>query len=453
MFENTMFFSFIIFAITILFIIWRPRGINEAVPTAVGAMLIFLAGIVPVSDVFEIVEIISGASITILSTIVMSIVLESIGFFRWAATNIIKRANGSGKRLFFYVSLLCFLMTMFFNNDGSILITTPIIIQIVTMVKLKMHQKIPFLLTGALVATGASAPIGVSNLANLIALKIVGLDLNLYAAMMFIPSMIGIIAMVALLYFYFAKDIPQKIPLPLPAHNDDGILRPLNRQHPLADPVNAFQIDWSLFRTCMIIVVLIRASFFALAPFNIPVELPAIIGAVLLIVIRWNRTGVGPRDVFWKTPWHILIFAFSMYVVVYGLKNSGLTAQLVDVLRDPIQESPFNAIFIMGLLLTIMSNLCNNLPSVMIGTLTLLQMNLDPNTLKIGYLATIIGSDIGALITPMGTLASLIWMYILRKNGIKMTWGHYLRVSFMVIPITLIITLLSLFLWNKWLFF
>ncbi|WHY59467.1 ArsB/NhaD family transporter [Peribacillus simplex] len=116
----------------------------------------------------------------------MSIVLESIGFFRWIALNIIIRSKGSGIRLFAYINLLSFFMTMVFNNDGSILITTPIIIHIVTLLKIKPHQKIPFLISGALIATAASAPIAVSNISNLIALKIVGLSLNSYINMMFV---------------------------------------------------------------------------------------------------------------------------------------------------------------------------------------------------------------------------------------------------------------------------
>jgi arsenical pump membrane protein len=107
----------------------------------------------------------------------------------------------------------------------------------------------------------------------------------------------------------------------------------------------------------------------------------------------------------------------------------------------------------MGMLLTLLSNLCNNLPAVMIGTLSLTTMGLDQRTLQVAYLANIIGSDIGSLITPMGTLASLIWMFLLRKNGVHMTWGVYLRVSIMVNSITLLVSLLSLYGWTEWLFF
>ncbi len=476
-------YTLTVFFLMVMFLIWRPHGINESIPPAISAIFIFLGGIVPLSNIFEILGIVSGAAITILSTIVMSIVLDSIGFFRWAALNLVNRANGSGVLLYWYINLLCFLMTMFFNNDGSILITTPIIIYIVTLLKLKDHQQFPYLLSGALVATAASAPIAVSNLANLIALKIVGLDLNAYVAMMFVPSMLGITTIALLLFYYFREDIPKKIPVltasyinekhsdslssipphihhpPRPPHSPHPIHSP-HPPHPshtpqqLADNANhTAMIDMSMFKVCIAIVTMIRAGLFIGASFGIPIEWVGIFGALLLIGYRWYRKGVVPYDIVKKTPWHIILFAFSIYVVVYGLHNIGLTALLVDLLREPISANYLNASLISGGLLTVMSNLFNNLPSVMIGTFTLTEMGLDLPMLQIAYLANIIGADIGSLITPMGTLASLIWMYLLRKNAIRISWAKYLKVTIMVIPIGLLISLLSLYIWVEWLFF
>lgn len=493
-------YTLIIFFLMVLFLIWRPRGISEAIPPTISAILIFLAGIVPLSDITKILGIVSGASITILSTIVMSIVLGSIGFFRWAAYNLVNRANGSGILLYWYIILLCFLMTLFFNNDGSILITTPIIIEIVKFLRLKPHQQFPYLLSGALIATAASAPIAVSNLANLIALKIVGLDLNSYVAMMFVPSMVGIAVISLLLYYYFRRDIPSRIPTvlisyaqgklsvslssiphhpgpPHPAHSHpahphpdlhiDHLRHPKHVRHPRHENLvghprhqnsiekvdQPVEIDMSMFRVCIVLIVLIRAGLFIGASFGIPIELIGTIGAILLILYRWYKKRAGPLDIVMKTPWHIILFAFSIYVVVYALHNIGLTALLVEHLREPVSANYLNASLISGGLLTVMSNLFNNLPSVMIGTFTLTEMGLNTSTLQIAYLASIIGSDIGALLTPIGTLASLIWMFLLRENHIRVSWADYLKVTIMVIPIGLIISLLSLYVWVDSLFF
>ncbi|CAM2915920.1 arsenic transporter [Paenibacillus sediminis] len=431
-----------IFALTVFFIMWRPYGINESIPTSIAACIILLLGIVPLRDVFSIFEIVSGASITILSTIVMSIVLESIGFFQWAAVNLSIKARGSGTVLFWYINLLCFSMTLFFNNDGSILITTPIIIRTLSLLRFKPHQQVPYLISGALVATAASAPIGVSNLANLIALEIVGLDLNSYAAMMFVPSMLGVACIAVSLFFFFRKDI------------SIDISRYGRMAHPLAPkPSRDTTIDWKMFRICIVIVVLTRISFFVLTPLGVPTEWPAVVGALVLIIIRWYKKKIGIMDVLKKSPWHILLFAFGMYVIIYGLHNVGMTAIIINQLGVHIAKDPLFAILIMGLLLTILSNVCNNLPSIMIGTLAIKEMGLNLHTMQVAYLGNVIGSDIGSLILPMGTLATLLWIHTLRQYRIPMDWVKYLRVTLLVVPISLVISLLGLYFWTTYFVF
>jgi len=165
-----------VFFITMILIFWRPRGVNEAFPATIGALIILFVGGISFQELSEIALNVTEASVTIIATIVMAIVLESFRFFEWCAHQLAFKANGSGIRLFWYTNLLCFFMTVIFNNDGSILITTPILLLLLHHLRLKHHEKIPYLLSGALVATASSAPIGVSNIVNLIALKIVGMD-------------------------------------------------------------------------------------------------------------------------------------------------------------------------------------------------------------------------------------------------------------------------------------
>jgi arsenical pump membrane protein len=434
-----------------MFIVWRPRGMNEAIPSTIGAAIIFIAGIVSLGDIYQITGVVSGASITIFSTIVMSIVLESIGFFRWAASNLLMKARGSGVRLYWYINILCFTMTLFINNDGSTIIMTPIIIQIVNILDLKPHQKFPYLLSGVLIANAASAPIGVSNLANLIALKIVGLSLNDYVSIMVVPSMIGVAVISLLLFLYFKKEIPNRISAhPIDPLND---LNKRYRHHPLEQPLKRNPIDWWMFRVCLIVVIAVRISYFTLSSWGVPIEWIAIAGAVLLIFIRWIRKKIGPVDIFKKAPWHIFVFAFSMYVIVYAFQNTGIISMLGDMLQGLISGGILDASLTMGLFTSIMSLLFNNLPSVMTGTLLLVNMHLHTDVLQAAYLANVIGSDIGSLLSPMGTLSILIWMFILRKNGIHITWGQYIRVVVLIIPIGLMLSLLSLYLWSKWVVF
>lgn len=223
--------TIIAFLFTMVMILWRPNGLNEAIPATAGAILVLISGSVSLSDLGKIGSTISSASITIMATIVMAIILESFGFFHWAADGLAARAKGNGIRLFWYVNLICFLMTLFFNNDGSILITTPILLILLDRLGLKNYEKIPYLLSGALIATASSAPIGVSNIVNLIALKIVGMDLYMHTLMMFVPATLGLIFLLLLLFLIFYKTLPRDISERRVPHKNAG-RHPLGK-HPL----------------------------------------------------------------------------------------------------------------------------------------------------------------------------------------------------------------------------
>ncbi|MCL6445640.1 MAG: hypothetical protein K6T83_19670 [Alicyclobacillus sp.] len=112
-----------------------------------------------------------------------------------------------------------------------------------------------------------------------------------------------------------------------------------------------------------------------------------------------------------------------------------------------VTGSLFHAAFTMGILVSLMSDLFNNHPALMIGTLTLTKMHLTPLALKISYLSNVIVSDMGSLLLPMGTLATLMWMHICKKGKVKISWRRYLETTILVIPVTLVFTLIVLYLW------
>ncbi|ARU62816.1 arsenic transporter [Tumebacillus avium] len=427
------------FLLMMLLMFWRPHQLNEAVPAVAGAALMLLIGAVPMSDLGQILQTVSGAAVTIIATIVMANVLESLAFFSWIADRLAVRARGSGLRLFWYTNLLCFLMTLFFNNDGSILITTPILLILLKQLGLKPHQQIPYLVSGALIATASSAPIGVSNIVNLIALQVVGMDLYMQTAMMFVPATAGLLLMVVLLLAIFKRDIPKQLRA-LPPHISLRLASPQQQQK------SRFMLKIFLF------VIVVRVSLFVGSYFGIPVEVMAAGGALVLLIWRWAYMKIPPNDLWKKTPWHIFAFAFGMYVQIYALHNIGLTQLIIDHLQPLMSDNRLDAILLMGGLVTAMSSLFNNHPALMIGTLALTGMSLDPLTRQVAYLASVIGSDVGSLLLPIGTLATLIWMHLLHRAKVKLSWWSYLRITMLVIPPTLIFTMVSLYVWIEWLF-
>lgn len=447
--------TIIAFVLTTILILWRPKGLNEAIPSMIGAVVVLLSGTVTFTDLLHIGETVSGAAVTIMATIIMALVLESFGFFHWAAEGLAIRSKGSGIRLFWYVNLMCFLMTLFFNNDGSILITTPILLLLLKEFKLKNHQKIPYLLSGALVATASSAPIGVSNIVNLIALQIVGMNLYMHTIMMFVPAFLGLIVLVGLLFLVFYRQLPKVLPPRMGSH-------PLKTPQYSSESGDLVQESWTykeplrqdtrFMQKILLFVFIVRISLFVASYYGIPVELAAVLGSCILLGWRWYRLRIPPMDMLRKVPWHILIFAYSMYVIIFGLHNIGLTKFLISLAEPLVQDGLLNASLFMGGVMTLLSVFFNNHPALMIGTMTLTEMQLDPLTLKISYLASVIGSDIGALLLPIGTLASLIWFHLLRKHHVKIKWNDYLKVTMIVIPPTLIFTLVFLQLWIQWIY-
>lgn len=445
MVNSTSLLTIISFFLTIILIFWRPKGLNEAIPASIGAILVFISGSVTIVDLADIGSKVTGAAITIIATLVMAIALESFGFFNWMAAKLLEKSKGSGIRLYWLTNLLCFFMTLFLNNDGSILITTPILILLLKYIGLKNHQKLPYLISGALIATASSAPIGVSNIVNLISLEIIGMDLYLNTIMMFVPGTLGLIFLSGLLFAIFYKNIPKKI-----SYNPRKLnLLEISQKHPLqTEPdQNSIQKQTKMMVWALVFVFVVRISLFVASYAGVSIPLVAVIGSVTLLGWRWYYLKINPMDIFKKTPWHILIFAFNMYVIIYGLHNIGLTEFLVQYLEPIASNSLFHASLTMGTLLSILSNIFNNHPALMIGTLTITQIGFDPITLKMIYLATIIGSDIGSLLLPIGTLATLMWMNILKERKVKISWKQYLRVTLIVIPPTVFFTLICLYLW------
>lgn len=441
-----------VFVMTMIIIFLRPNNINEAYPASVGAIILLLIGVVSYPNLQDITGKIGGASVTIIATIVMAVILESFGFFHWVAASLARLSKGSGYRLYWYVQLLCFLMTLLFNNDGSILITTPILILLLRNFGFThSHQMIPYLLSGALIATGSSTPIGVSNITNLIALNIIDMTLYDHTKMMFVPGTLGLLFMSLLMFLLLRKKLPKTLPKAIMELDDEFFTKEFSSIK------GKLGFDTKKKRKSFMLKVLgfvfaIRCLLFVASYFNIPIEIVAVMGSIVLLIWRWYYLRTDPSDILRKTPWHILLFAFSMYVIIYGLNNIGLTEYLVSVFEPIVSKGLFYASFVMGGLLSVLSNIFNNHPALMIGTITLTNMGLDPITLKTIYLANIIGSDMGSLLLPIGTLASLMWMYILKKNNIKVSWKEYINVTIIVIPLTLVFTLFLLYYWIQTVF-
>jgi arsenical pump membrane protein len=133
-----------------------------------------------------------------------------------------------------------------------------------------------------------------------------------------------------------------------------------------------------------------------------------------------------------------------MYLVVYGLRNAGLTAYLTEALNWCAQYGVWGAAMGTGLLTAILSSIMNNLPTVLIGALSVDASSAHGAVREAMVYANVIGSDLGPKITPIGSLATLLWLHVLANKGTRISWGYYFRVGVCLTLPVLLVTLAAL---------
>ncbi len=467
------------FLLTVVLVLWRPGGIHEAVPALIGAFILFLAGLVDRLDVLRVMVVVWNSAMTIISTFIMASVLEGTGFFRWVGDRLIERADGSGHRLFHLVLGFAACLTLFLNNDGSILLGTPVVLALVRQLRLSRRAAGCYLLGACLIASAASPPIGVSNMANLEAMSLVGISLIEHLRVVLVPALLGLAACWALLHFVFSRDLPVNLapvgheppPPPHPRHPHwprrhhlPGPHRPLGAVHPPAPPHGPkhsrppvpdpphrspgkhAQLDVGFMWFAVGVVILVRAGFFAASLAHVPTYVVAVTGACILLLGNLKRKVVDPRESLRQAPWAILGFAFGMDLVVFGMKNAGIIGFLSEWMGPAVGKGALTAGTLPATLVGAVSALLNNHPGLIIGSLTLLEIEgLARSAQHVAYAGVVLGSDLGALLTPVGTLASLIWFHILGQNRYKYSWREYFKVSLPVIPLSFILALCGLY--------
>jgi arsenical pump membrane protein len=460
------------FLVTVLLVLWRPGGIHEAIPALVGAFLMLLAGLVTRHDVLRVGMVVWNSALTIISTFIMASVLEGAGFFRWVSARLIEQSRGSGRRLFHLVLAFSACLTLFLNNDGSILLGTPIVLGLVRELNLPKRAAFGYLIGACLIASAASPAIGVSNMANLEAMSLVGISLTQHLEATLIPALIGLVSSWVLLSLVFRQTFPatlQGVAVtigtlagPLLPHPHAVRHHLPHRVHHLAEPPphpprpprlrrpeppERFRPgDYPLMWFGCAVVVVVRIGFFGASLLGIAPYVVAVIGAAVLLAANAIRSGVSAGEVIRRAPWAILGFAFGMDLVVFGLRNAGITGLLAAQLGPHIEGKAWGISFLPGLLTATVSTLLNNHPGLIIGSLTLTELHgLSERMLHLSYSGVVLGSDLGALLTPVGTLASLLWFHLLRQNGHRYSWWDYIKISAVVIPASFMLALLGLY--------
>jgi len=410
-----------IFVVTLIFIIWQPKGLQIGTTAIIGALVAVAFGVVSLSDVWIVTDIVWDATLAFIGIIILSMVLDEIGFFEWSAIWMAKLSGGSGHLMFVYALLLGSFVSALFANDGAALILTPILLAKMRILKLNAKSILAFLLAGGFISDSASLPFVFSNLTNIVTANYFNIGFGAYLANMWIPYLVSVAVSILFLWLLLRKDIPRRVDIAL-----------------LQDPDSVLS-SRTLFYFSWFFLAILIAGYFVGDAYNLPISLFALGGGLLFLAIATAMKVVDAKTIILGAPWQVVWFSIGLYIVVYGLKNAGLTEYLTTILKELSTQGDLLAVVGTGFIAAFLSAIMNNMPTIMIMDIALSDI---PNQALV--YANIIGCNLGPKMTPFGSLATLLWLHVLAQKGVKIGFWEYSKFGMIVTPPILLVVLLSL---------
>ncbi len=412
-----------------MLVIWQPRGLGIGWSALLGATAALLLGVVQLSDIPTVWNIVWNATTAFIAIIIISLLLDEAGFFEWAALHVARWGYSNGYLLFSYSVLLGAVVAALFANDGAALILTPIVMAMLQALGFGPAAILAFIMAAGFIADTASLPLVVSNLVNIVSADYFKIGFTEYATIMIPVNIASVASSLGIVFLYFRRSIP--------ANYDASQLKTPNK---------AIR-DLATFRAGWMVLVLLLIGFFGLESLSVPISLVAVAGPLILLAVASRGHVINTRKVILEAPWQIVIFSLGMYLVVYGLRNEGMTGYLTDLLDIFADYGVWGATLSTGFLAAFLSSLMNNMPTVLIGALSIDSTSATGTIKEAMIYANVIGCDLGPKITPIGSLATLLWLHVLARKKMIITWRHYFQVGIVLTIPVLLVTLTTLAIW------
>jgi arsenical pump membrane protein len=414
-----------IFGVTLLAIMVRPYRIPEAVAAALGALAMLAAGIVRLGDAAGVLLRQLNVYGFFLGLMTISALADQAGIFTVLAGVAGRWAGGSSRRLLVATFAVGSVITAFLSNDATALILTPAVFALVTRLRLPV---LPYMFACTFIADTASFLLPVSNPINILILDGLGGGLGSFLRFLLLPALLCIGLNLVAFLFLFRKDLRQAYEL---------------TDLPLTDPPHR-----PFFRATLAVLAITALAFVLVTSLEAPVAVVAIGGAGLLLVaataygqLRWERLR---REISWS----LFVFISGMFLVVRGVENLGLTRAFGAGLVALAGQSPLRASLLTAIGSAVGANLINNVPMALVMVSALHSIGTTPSSHQGLVYAAILGCDLGPNLTTVGSLATMLWLLILRRKGLEVSSVQYFKLGILLVPIMLVLG--SVFIWLRW---
>lgn len=420
-----------LFALTLLCIYIRPFNLPLWVYSSLGAALCVGFGFVSLSDVAFVWDMVWDSTFSLVGLIIFALSLEKLGFFEVLAHYTLRLSTHRQTlhlqtwKFFVFIGVLASVLATFFSNDGAILILTPLIIALLTHienVKFSRSPLIIFLLFVGFMSDFASNTFIFSNLTNIITADFFTITFIDFALAMALPQLFVILATLVLFWILFTRKLPKTLEF---------------KVHTQALPKPSI----TLF--CFALILLLLFGIIGGEKFGIALCVFTLGVAFLSTLCGILTHKIALKQMLKLAPLGIVAFSLGLFIVVFGVNNMGLVGLLAEGLKHCDTLPLFAQIFSVGISSSLGSSVINNLPMVMLGDLALKDSS---NALIFAHL---LGCNVGAKLTPIGSLATLLWLFSLKRYGISISFLQYMLIALLIVPFVLFFGLLGLWVYVK----